>query len=104
MMTLSAVMAPAVYLDDGAVGADKCIRQNAYKAGKFAVDDDDIQALTRQALGHSDPVRPAPATRTSHFMFSLRSRRTAPGRLEPRRTAAAKIGLFGIVGAKDADV
>ena len=46
----------------------------------------------------SDPVMPAPTISASHLMILATIAGAADGRQrKPRRTAAAQIGLFGVV-------
>jgi hypothetical protein len=70
----------------------------AAAAGQLAVDDDDIQPLARQALGDQRSGNAAADDQRIAFdvLADLKPDRML-ARPKPRRSAAAKVGLFGIV-------
>jgi hypothetical protein len=72
--------------------------------GQFAIDDDDIQPLARQSFG--DQRSGNAGTDDQRIAFDVLLEFTADrlsGGGKPRRTAAAQIGLFGIVWIENAD-
>jgi hypothetical protein len=72
--------------------------------GKLAIDDDDIQPLAREALGDERPGNPAPDNQriASDVLSEVKADSMLVGG-KPRRTAAAQVGLFGIIRVKNAD-
>ena len=72
--------------------------------GKLAVDDDDIEPLARQALGDQRSGDAAADDQRIAFqvLADIEANRMLT-RGKPRRAAAAKVGLFGIVCIKNAD-
>jgi hypothetical protein len=66
-------------------------------AGEFAVDNDDVQFLPRQAFGDQRSGDAAADNQRIAFdvLAEVEARRVMSGR-EPRRAAAAQVGLFGI--------
>jgi hypothetical protein len=74
-------------------------RRGAAAAGKFAIDDDDIQALPRQALG--DQRSGDAATDDQRVAFQVFGYIGAAALLcarKPWRAAAAQVGLLDVVG------
>ena len=72
--------------------------------GKLAIDDDDIEPLAREALG--DERSGDAAADNQRIAFDVLSEVKAdsmPTRRKPGRAAAPQVGLFGIVGVKNAD-
>jgi hypothetical protein len=72
--------------------------------GKLAIDDDDIQALARQALGDERPGNAATDNQriAADVLSEVKADSMLAGR-KPRRTATAQVGLFGIIWVKNAD-
>jgi hypothetical protein len=70
----------------------------AAAAGQFAIDDDDVEALARQAFTDQRP-RDAGADdqRIAFDVLAELEPDRMLARRKPRRPAAAKVGLFGIV-------
>jgi len=65
---------------------------------QFAVDDDDVEALTREAFGdqRSGNAGPDDQRIASEVLAEVAARRMwRCGK--PRRTATAQLGLFGII-------
>ena len=68
-------------------------------AGKLAVDDDDIEALPRQALGNQrSGDAAADHQRVAFQVFGYIGAAGLLGPRKPRRAAAAQVGLLGVVG------
>ena len=67
-------------------------------AGKLTIDDDDIKPLPGQALGDQRSRNAGPDNEgiTLEIFAHFKARGTS-WLCEPRRTAAAQVGLFGIV-------
>jgi hypothetical protein len=66
--------------------------------GKLAIDDDDIQALTRKSLANERAGNSAADNQriASDVLGEVKADSMLAGR-KPRRTAAAQVGLFGII-------
>ena len=78
--------------------------RGAAAAGQLAIDDDDVEALARQALG-DQRSRDAGAD-DQRIAFEVLADLEADrmlARRKPRRVAAAQVGLFGIVCIENAD-
>lgn len=72
--------------------------------GKLAIDDDDIEPPAREAFGDERSGNPAADNQRIAFdVLSEVKTDSMPARREPGRTAAAQVGLFGIVCVKNAD-
>ena len=74
------------------------------RPGKFAIDDDDIESLARQALG--DQRSGDAGADDQRIAFQVLADVEADRMLargKPRRASAAKIGLFGVVCIENAD-
>jgi hypothetical protein len=72
--------------------------RRAAAPGRFAIDDDDVETLARQPLG--DQRSGDAGADDQCIACDVFTDLTAPrlsGRNKPRRTAAAQVGLFGIV-------
>jgi hypothetical protein len=67
-------------------------------AGKLTIDDDDVEPLPGQALGDQRSRNAGADNEGITFeIFAHREPRRTPSLCEPRRTAAAQVGLFGII-------
>jgi hypothetical protein len=76
-------------------------RRGAAAAGKFTIDDDDIQALARQALGDQrSGDAAADDQRVAFQVFGYIGAAALLCAGKPRRAAAAQVGLLGVVGFK----
>ena len=72
--------------------------RRAAAAGQLAIDDDDVEALPRQAFGDQrSGDAGADNQRIAFEVFADFAARRMCRRRKPRRTAAAQVGLFGIV-------
>ena len=65
---------------------------------KLAIDDDDIQALAREALGDERPGNSAADDQriASDVLSEVKADSMLVGG-KPRRTAAAQVGQFGVI-------
>jgi hypothetical protein len=70
----------------------------------LTIDDDDIEALAGQPLGNQR-ARDTPANdqRIACEAFAKQQRSGMPDGRKPRGMAASQVGLFGLVGIKNAD-
>jgi hypothetical protein len=74
-------------------------RRGAAAAGKFTIDDDDIEALPRQALGDQrSGDAAADDQRVAFQVFGYIDAAALLCARKPRRAAAAQVGLLDIVG------
>jgi hypothetical protein len=77
----------------------RCARSGAAAAWKLSIDDDDIEALPRQALGDQrSGDAAADDQRIAFQVFGYIGAAALLRARKPRRAAAAQVGLLDIVG------